>query len=880
MKVSLLVERTVEHKLIRNKNLSLVTSFTQIHIMHCALLFVLATALGCGSGGDDSQSLGEQFGITGGFEGNTSGNTANDQSDSGDATDESTGADGESGADGATGTDSEAGGASSDDGGSSFDGILGFPSDELFIQIIGPSADSIVTSGGGITYLAGILFGTADTISWTSTTGSSGVAEGNRFWSTGPVTLSPGNNTITVTAERDGEVSTDTITVTYNPGFYFDAKPVARPGSFFTGPDVDIAVTLDVPNGSVSLVTLFEVDEDGNTLGQIGQMLDNGNTVLNCDEIQNDGVYSYCLSLGSPTPTTRYLRAQLQVTLVDNTITVFSAPTPIEIDDPLTAAECEQMLQVNQDAHTQFITSNDTTGTVANLKANPLVADAGANNDGYGIWIQYQNGVLGALNLSPPGMRGGESNDAGHSAFGSAAGALTGNVVDIESKRVTALAPFNSEFGPLDEVPQIAAALSGVSCPEFDMNGPLLNGAATVAQFRRAYDSGVFAYSGHADTYFTTMATETKAGYGWEHDGSQEILWSGQAVNCQDLTQTNSVCTSSAECGGTAECALTSTSGGSAVGVCVDRLQHDLRRGRVVLGDATWGVHPELFVRHSARTWPSSLVYLGACRTLSTGTLAGALFAVGAKAIAGYTNYISSDFAAEQGRMWFENMMTNNALSGEATLFPVPDPANVGAFFGLFGGSNISISDATILTADFEKGETTGWTVDGDGRVISQLGITIPVTGKFMGILSTGLGYTQQTGELNQSFCIPPTATDIAFYWKFFSEEFLEWCGSEYQDTFQATLETPTGQLTLVDVKVDDLCPATECVGCGAQAVSLIPSDVSFDQGGVYNTQWQRFTTNVSNLAGAGPVTLRLFATDQGDSVYDTVILVDSITFE
>ena len=298
------------------------------------------------------------------------------------------------------------------------------------------------------------------------------------------------------------------------------------------------------------------------------------------------------------------------------------------------------------------------------------------------------------------------------------------------------------------------------------------------------------------------------------------------------------------------------------------------------MGAQTWGVHPQLFVRHSLRQWPSSLVYLGACRTLSTGTLAGALFAAGAKAIAGFTDYVTSDFVAEQGRTWFQNMVEQTQVTGAAALFPVADPANTGAFFALFGGNNVSISDANILNAGFEKGDVTGWNVEGDGRVISQLGITIPVTGKFMGILSTGLGYTQQTGELNQSFCIPSTATDIAFYWKFFSEEFLEWCGSEFQDTFQATLETASGQLTLVDVKVDDLCPASECIGCGSQAVSLIPSDVSFDQGGVYNTQWQRFTSNVSTLAGSGPVTLRLFATDQGDSVYDTVILVDSITFE
>jgi len=154
------------------------------------------------------------------------------------------------------------------------------------------------------------------------------------------------------------------------------------------------------------------------------------------------------------------------------------------------------------------------------------------------------------------------------------------------------------------------------------------------------------------------------------------------------------------------------------------------------------------------------------------------------------------------------------------------------------------------------------------------------VGGKFMGILSTGLGYTQQTGELNQSFCIPEGIQEISFYWKYFSEEFKEWCGTSYQDTFKATLESASGQFSLVDVKIDDLCPAEECSGCGGKYVGLVPSDVSFDQGGVYNTQWQKLTQNIAALAGAGPVTLRLFATDQGDSIYDTAILVDSIEFE
>jgi hypothetical protein len=55
---------------------------------------------------------------------------------------------------------------------------------------------------------------------------------------------------------------------------------------------------------------------------------------------------------------------------------------------------------------------------------------------------------------------------------------------------------------------------------------------------------------------------------------------------------------------------------------------------------------------------------------------------------------------------------------------------------------------------------------------------------------------------------------------------------------------------------------------------------VSFDQGGVYNGSWILSTANITPLAGQGPVTMTYFATDVGDSIYDTVILIDNLRFE
>ena len=136
-----------------------------------------------------------------------------------------------------------------------------------------------------------------------------------------------------------------------------------------------------------------------------------------------------------------------------------------------------------------------------------------------------------------------------------------------------------------------------------------------------------------------------------------------------------------------------------------------------------------------------------------------------------------------------------------------------------------------------------------------------------------------------------------------------------FQDTFEATLEVNQGgQLSLVSVTIDDLCSVEDCSGssaafgggvCGGHQYTtgqcqgesggckadtdckqgpcvfgLVPSTVDFDKDDVYNTPWQKLTKDVTGLSGSGPVTLRLFATDTGDSIYDSAILVDSISFD
>ena len=141
-----------------------------------------------------------------------------------------------------------------------------------------------------------------------------------------------------------------------------------------------------------------------------------------------------------------------------------------------------------------------------------------------------------------------------------------------------------------------------------------------------------------------------------------------------------------------------------------------------------------------------------------------------------------------------------------------------------------------------------------------------------MGIISTGLGYTVETGSISQNFCVPADATTLSINWNFLSEEFLEWVGSQYQDYFQVSIIDDQGIESVLFYKTIDMINAE-------YPPSLVSPDIVFDQGDVYGTGWQFSSFDISAFAGQG-VTLVLKSGDVGDSVYDTVILLDNIPVE
>lgn len=773
--------------------------------------------------------------------------------------------------------------------------FMGYPSAELHVRIVGPNGRGHATVSGQIVEVGGVLFGNADDVSWTNEdNGSSGKATGSPFFQTDPIKLGPGDNHITVTATNKTETVKDSIIVTYNNTFSFQDRLRLNPSVLKVGKDgtvvaqIAIGKSTNIQAGSIKLV---RVDDTGAT-SPLGPMNDDGDLGgASGDEIKGDGIYGRKLTVDTSKPGIARYRVTLTFTAAGNNVGAQSDIASVEIVDDWNSADCTAAMAVLKSAGDAATASGGgAAGQVAALealKASAVVESAGAaSNDtvqGSGVWVRFKGGVLGAVDIRSEGNRSGGSAEP--SGEGEAI-----STVAVKSKRALLLDSIASAGA--DEVATAAAQMDKLQCPAYTVDS-FKDGTANLRQFRHMYEYGIVAVAGHGDAYFKDLPADVKSGYGWQHKGSQEVVWTGHAVQCNYFgtkgaaaatCSTGSGSAKPTPCGAESEC-LINGSGGK--GICVDHLTGDLRRGRVILGaGGTYGITPAFVPKHAQQTYPRSMVYLGTCRSLWNGSMAGELIAAGAAAVAGYNGYVSNAFATKWGATFFDNLIGQKQLSGVAHV-QIEDTKNPGTFFSMVGAQNLDAANIEILNSSFEAGNLEGWIKgDGDGRVISQLGSTDAVAGKFMAIVSTGLGFTVSNGEIRQKFCIPAGKSQFSFWWKLYSEEFKEYCGSQYQDQFLAKFEGKVGgnavAKTVIDTKIDDLCQVNEggCSKCGKLYKGLTQADVKFDQGGAWMTPWVHATADISPFAGNGNVVLRFFTQDQADSAYDTAVLFDKIEFD
>lgn len=638
-----------------------------------------------------------------------------------------------------------------------------------------------------------------------------------------------------------------------------------NPDAIFVGEPEYVVVRATIPydvSQGVPTVNLQRIDEYGNVIAVEGGLTDDGN-LSNGDEIAGDGVFSSRKLFSSQIEE----RIRLRIFLQQDSLTFVSDPFYLDVFTRLTDVELNTILTLQATAVQNY---NNLVGTIgpeaardavlAQIQQDPNVIQAGISESGYGIWMLYSSGVLGALDLSPPGTLGGISafptTDFGTPMQSQMASMPTGNE-EIKNRKVIVLAPFNWQLGPLglDGTPDIYQILNNSSCPTFDITY-LLNSAVTVDVIKTLYQYGIVAMTTHGDTYFKFLWYEK---WGWNYPFGQVVFLTGQEVTT----------------------------------VNKPFYEKDLKKGRIVIGSVGerhyYAIKPSFIRYYAATKYPDSLIYLSSCRSTYNNSMANAFLDSGAKTYLGYSEYVLAAFAKTAGVDFFQRFIQDPAITnvGEAFIPGQNDGGSPPAYFELRGSTTLEKPTADLENGGFEEGNLGAWKASGDGRVLVQLGQFSPVEGSYLGLISTGLGYTVTSGSIEQKVCLPPDAQRLEFYWNFNSEEFIEWCGWWYQDFFRVDIIADTGTQNLFYRRIDDLCGAVfpTSLYFDQSGPGCIPTDgVGYGTGGndctVWSTGWQLQSIDISGIATANqnkPVTIRFSAGDVGDSIFDSAILLDAI---
>ena len=266
----------------------------------------------------------------------------------------------------------------------------------------------------------------------------------------------------------------------------------------------------------------------------------------------------------------------------------------------------------------------------------------------------------------------------------------------------------------------------------------------------------------------------------------------------------------------------------------------------------------------------------------------------GAGSFVGFDGPVTDAFATEIGKRLFEGLATEKTAVGDAICY-ASDPMVPGTRVRLAGSTGIDVQSNGIVNGDFELVGLQAWNVTGDGRQVTSFCGDKPLDGKFMAVISTGLGFTEASGALEQRFCIPADKKELIFSWRYYSAELEGTCGQSInQDRWRVSLAAAGKPAMVVrDCKVDDMCfydtgncqpkpcaPPSDC-GCGScyHPYETV-ENCKFEGQSVMATGVVEERFNVSALAGQGPVTLRISVDDKGQPTNDTAILLDGIRLQ
>ena len=708
-------------------------------------------------------------------------------------------------------------------------------------------------------------------VTFKTSTGLEGEAEGLEEWTIKDLPLLEGENVIEVTAkDKKGVFKTAKLTVIQGDDPTFLDVPSVDNDLLYTNELTELWITVPVSSTAAlaeDMLTLVQVDNNDQFLYELGYLYDDGN-LEHGDEIKGDGVFSMKSTFQFAEAGTKHFKviAKLQST------EVASATFDIHVIDKDEAeAKINSLLEYKKKVEeklTELVNSDISfddiqTAVLVWLKVQDYVVTA--ELEGSIIKITYINGLSSYLFLDAnQGVIKGDGNKraatpsiplnmqtrgtwqqyAATQKGKAKAPADMANI--IQNKNVLIWSPFENNF--VEDMEPVLGPILKNSPVGFNINY-LKNEQCDVVSLCNLENYGVVIFDTHGllgNMLITRQKVEDLASLG-KPEQYKDYLY--QYIN------------------------------GSYFLVTMAYYREDLQKNLV---ETFFAVTPNFFWEKIKKALPNTVIFNGSCESYMNTDFVDAFLVKGAKAYLGFSSGITVQTCNQKAAEFFTTLTGEDLkTTGEAYVadlnFTETYKNKSWTTSYLFAGSDKMHFTLGLINGDFEFGNLNGWNVDGDGRVITQLGFLKPTEGNYMGIISTGLGYTTAHGTIFQTFKVAKETT-LSFNWNYLSEEFLEYIGSQYQDYFIVSIVDEDGNEEILLSKSVDQIAADFGAAHGVQG-NLIPvsPEIVFDRGDVYMTGWLTSTFDISKYQGKN-VTLYFKSHDVGDSIYDTAILLDEIT--
>lgn len=679
-------------------------------------------------------------------------------------------------------------------------------------------------------------------------------ATGTTSWSLTDIALAMGDNIIVCEAkDKKGNSGTATFIVTRNTDVEFTGHPYFSQSSFFAGQTGYTVVrqSLAATTRGITEAKVARVDSTFAVIEEIGQIYDDGNLYDHHDEILGDGVWSGYPGIIEDLPGDRYYRI---VAYSDAKVANYSPLYMVSVHEEITETQMDQMVNNHEGiaAALNATDANTLEEGAQELKTwfedQPGVTKA-EMVDGY-LEVTYDTGIKGGVIFSETDedgfitTKGGSATPTrananiplrkqtrGQNTLEGAIANLNWNRAKeldpnaIQDKDVLIWAPFENAFG-IDMRPSLETIFAD---SDLGLNVvSLTNQQCTIASLTNLAEFGTVIFDTH--------------GSGGEHILTGELMTDDNIWDYILQILNDEI--------------------GYFQNVTYSNVGGFVQKGTVFSVRSA-------YIASLAGTMPNSLIFNGSCESSKTANLSTAFLGKGAKAYFGFSKIVSTSFCKAKTDEIFQKMAVDLKNNGQAFVAGQTDPGSHHATFTMNSTTNELHYSYDLINGDFEMGNLNGWFRDGDGRVITVLGDQAPPQGSYMGIISTGLGYTTSSGSISQPFKVPDSVTNLSIKWNYISEEFMEWVGSVYQDYLTFTLTDSLGVEHVLFYESTDSFVDYGLTSC--------TPPISFDQGGCYMTGWRTFLADISAYRGQ-VVRLRIAIGDVGDSIYDSAALLDEIT--